>query len=302
MPLMGHGDVLRLQAILPNEVGLDVIGHCHGAVPPVGEVTQHALGIKDPVGGGDKGEAHRALQAPAQKGGDAGVGVDHVGVFLGDDLFEHRPGAEHIGYAAPVHGDGVVADARLGDLGHIHAPVGGDGDIVPLCFQLFCQLHNVGLRPANVKAHGGHENFHAEAPLHAILTGQLNAGNGSDKIGVFGIEIPGGVDAQIIDAVDRVVAVRLNESLSLQGEQDIVIPFAGHHGHGAVRQLRLLGAGVTWMSRISPREPPVLRSLSYIWSPTFRASTTYWGWFCSCISYTMVVVVTLDPVWGWWVL
>ena len=108
------------------------------------------------MGGGDKGKVHGGVKRTAQKGGDAGVGVDHIGLLLLDDLLEELPGAAHIPYVPPVHGHRVVADTRRLDLGHIHPPIGGDGHVMALRFQLLGQFHDVGLRSADIQAHGGH--------------------------------------------------------------------------------------------------------------------------------------------------
>ena len=84
------------------------------------------------------------------------MGVDHIGLLLLDDLLEELPGAAHIPYVPPVHGNRVVADARRLDLGHIHPSVGGDGHVMALRLQLLGQLHDVSLRSADIQAHGGH--------------------------------------------------------------------------------------------------------------------------------------------------
>ena len=152
----GDGDVLLRHPVLPHQICLDVLGHSYRPLPPVGEVAEHPPGLKNPVGGGDKREMHGGVKRAAQKGGDAGVGMDHVGLLLLDDLLEELPGAAHIPYVPPVHGNRVVADARRLDLGHIHPSVGGDGHVMALRLQLLGQLHDVGLRSADIQAHGGH--------------------------------------------------------------------------------------------------------------------------------------------------
>ena len=152
----GDGDVLLRHPILPHQICLDVLGYSHRPLSPVGEIAQHPPSLKDPVGGGDKGEVHSGMKGAAQKGGDAGVGVDHIGPLLPDDLLEELPGATHIPYVPPVHGDRVVPDACRLDLGYIHPSIGGDGHVMALRFQLLGQLHDVSLRSADIQAHGGH--------------------------------------------------------------------------------------------------------------------------------------------------
>ena len=148
------------QAVLPDEVGLDVVGHRHRPLPPVGEVAQGAAGVKDPVGGGDEGKLHLPAQGAAQKGGDAGVGVDHVGPLLPEHPAQNRPGLSHVPDAPPVEGGLIVPDAGGGDFGDIDPAVGDDGQVVPLVLQLLGQLNDMGLGPADVQAHCDHQYLH----------------------------------------------------------------------------------------------------------------------------------------------
>ena len=156
----GHRDVVRVQAVLPDEVGLDIVRDGDGALPPVGEVAQDPLGVEDPVGGGDKGKLPSPAQPAAQEGGDTGVGVDHIGPLLVQDTSQRGPGLAHFPKTAAVEGGLVVADAGGGDLRDVDPPVGDDGDVVPLMLQLLGQLHDVGLRSADAQPHSGHEDFH----------------------------------------------------------------------------------------------------------------------------------------------
>ena len=152
----GDGDVPLGHPVLPHQIGLDILGHRHRPLPPVGEVAEHAPGLEHPVGGGDEGELHGRLKGAAQEGGDAGVGVDHVRPLPADDVPEHPPGPPHAPGVPPVHGHRIVADAGGLNLRDIDAPVGGDDNVMALRLQLLGQLHDVGLRPADVQAHGGH--------------------------------------------------------------------------------------------------------------------------------------------------
>ena len=61
------------------KIGLDILRNRHRSLPPVGEVAQGSPGVENPVGGGDEGHLPLPAQGAAQKGGDAGVGVDKVG-------------------------------------------------------------------------------------------------------------------------------------------------------------------------------------------------------------------------------
>ena len=54
------------------------------------------------MAGGDKGKPHPPFQDSAQKGGDAGVGVDHVGPLLPEHPAQNRPGLSHVPDAPPV--------------------------------------------------------------------------------------------------------------------------------------------------------------------------------------------------------
>ena len=97
------------------------------------------------------------------------MGVDDVRLFPPDHVPQNGPGAEHVSHAAPVHGGVIVPDACGGDLRDIDAAVGHNDNLVPLVDQLLGQLHNVGLRPADVQAHGGHKDFHWRPLLFALL-------------------------------------------------------------------------------------------------------------------------------------
>ena len=165
----GDGDVIGGKVVLPDEVGLDVVGHRDGALPPVGEVAQDTAGVKDPVGGGDEGEVEAVLESAAQKGGDAGVGVDHVRLLLENHVPKDGPGAEHIPEGAPVHGGVVVPDAGGGDFRDVDASVGHHHHIMSLVAQLLGQLHNVGFRSADVQTHGGHQDFHGTGSFVPVL-------------------------------------------------------------------------------------------------------------------------------------
>ena len=157
----GQGDALGGEAVLLLQIVPDVLGHRQGVLSPVGQPLEHPARLIHPVAGGDKGEPQPPAQLAAQEGGDAGVGVDHVGLLPADDLLQDTEGPEHVGQAAPVQGGLVVSDAGGGHLGDVDAAVGDDGHVVALSLQLLGQLHNVGLRPADVQSHGGHEDLHA---------------------------------------------------------------------------------------------------------------------------------------------
>ena len=148
--------MLRGQLILPDQIRLDVFRHRHRALPPVGEIAQHAPGIKHPVGRSDKGNAHPAAQPAAQKRRDTGMGVDNIGSFLFKNVFQNGPRLPHLLHIPAIQGGLIVSDAHSGDLRNIDAPVGYNYYVVSLTFQLLGQFNNVGLRAADVHAHGGH--------------------------------------------------------------------------------------------------------------------------------------------------
>ena len=163
----GHRDMLRGQTVLPDQVLLDILGHRHGPLAPVGQIAQDAAGIKDPVGSGHKGEPHPFLQAAAQERRDPGMGMDHVRPLPANDVTENGPGTAHLPKAPAVHGRLVVADAGRLDLRHIDTSIGYDDNIVPLVLQLLGQLQDMCLRPTDV--HGGHEDLHWVPPLQVIF-------------------------------------------------------------------------------------------------------------------------------------
>ena len=208
----GQSDVLLGDIILADQIVPDVLGHGQGALPPVGQQTQGPADLIHPVAGGDEGEAHGLLQPPAQKGGDAGVGVDDVGLLPGDDLAQDALGLEHTAHRPAVQGGGVVPDACGLDLRDVHAPIGHHRHLVAPAFQFLGQLHDVGLCAADVQAHGGHENLHRKPLFPALADGSHGAG----ELGIGGVEIPGGVDAQVIDAVELIAALA-DETLALNG-------------------------------------------------------------------------------------
>ena len=88
------------------------------------------------------------------------MGVDNIRLLTGNNPLQHPAGPVHGQPAAPVEGGGVVADASRLHLGHVNPTVGDNYNIVVLILQLLGQLHNVGLRPADVQAHGGHHDLH----------------------------------------------------------------------------------------------------------------------------------------------
>ena len=108
------------------------------------------------MGGGDEGNPPLFAEAAAQKGGNPGVGVDHVGSLAHNHLAQDSPGRRHIPQTSAVKGGLIVADARRSDFRHIYPAVGDNSHVMPLVFQLLGQLYNVGLRPADVQAHGSH--------------------------------------------------------------------------------------------------------------------------------------------------
>ena len=166
---------MRLRdVIFPHQIGLDVLGDRHGPLTPVGQVAQAAAGLKDPVGGGHKGEFQAFFQQSAQKGGDTGVGVDDVRLFRPDNVPQHPVGLEHTPHVPPVHGHLEMADAGGLNLRHVDPAVGGDHDFVPLALELLGQLYNMGLRAADVQAHSGHQYPHpassCQPPCHTLVT------------------------------------------------------------------------------------------------------------------------------------
>ena len=93
------------------------------------------------------------------------MGVDNVRLFLPQDPPKKRPGAKHIPYAAPVHGDSIVPDPRRLHLSYIYAAVRGNDHLMSTALQFLGQLHNVGLRASDPQTHGRHTD------LHSFLTG-----------------------------------------------------------------------------------------------------------------------------------
>ena len=151
--------MLPRHAVGLAEIGLDVLADRHGPLPPVGEEAEGGVDLEHPVGAGDEGEAHHRLEEAAQERRDTGVGVDHVGLLPGDDPPQTEEGLEHEPDVSPVHGGLVVADPGLLQLGNVDAAVGDHGDVVPHPAKLLGQLHHMGLRPADLQAHEGHQNL-----------------------------------------------------------------------------------------------------------------------------------------------
>ena len=96
------------------------------------------------------------MEPAAEEGGNAGVGVDDIRLFPLDHIPEDRLGLPHIPQAAPVEGGGVMVDVGGGDLRDVNAPIGDDHHLMALVLQLLGELHDVGLRAANIQTHGGH--------------------------------------------------------------------------------------------------------------------------------------------------
>ena len=132
--------------------------------------------VKHPVGSGDEGDAHPAAQPAAQEGGDAGVGVDDVGPLLFQNVLQNGSGPPHLPHVPAVQWGLVVPDARGGDLRYIDAPVGYHDHIVALGLQLLGQLGDMGLRPADVHSHGGHQDLHGPVPLSPFSVSFLSKG------------------------------------------------------------------------------------------------------------------------------
>ena len=84
------------------------------------------------------------------------MGMDHIGPLLGDDLPQDAPGPVHCRRATLMEGSRIVADASRLRLWDIDAPVGDDYNIVAPVLQLLGQLYDMGFRPADIQAHGGH--------------------------------------------------------------------------------------------------------------------------------------------------
>ena len=167
-PVDGEGNVLSRHTVLPHQIVPDVFAHCQGTFAPVGQQLEHAADLKDAVAGCDKGKLQTALQGTAQKGGDAGMGMDDIRLLLAQDVLKQSAGAHHVLHTAPVHGHIVVPDPRGSHLRDIHSPVGGDHHLMSSGLQFLGQLHDMGLGSADIQPHGRHENLHGQLLLPGL--------------------------------------------------------------------------------------------------------------------------------------
>ena len=131
------------------------------------------------VGGGHEGETHLPVQGTAQEGGNAGMGVNHIGVLLPNDLPQDSAGLPHGADGAQLQRGLVVADAGGGDLRNIDTAVGDDGDVMSLLLEFLSQLHDMRLSATDVQTHGCHENFHVMF-LQLSFSADLSRWNRSD--------------------------------------------------------------------------------------------------------------------------
>ena len=156
----GDRDMFRRDVVFLLQVIPDVLRNCQGSLAPVGEHPQCAADLVDAMAGGHKGKVHRLCQLSTEHGRNAGVGMNDIRLFPGNDPLEDLPGLQHLPYRPTVEGRIVMLCACFFDLRDIDAAIGDHNDLVSLPAQFFRQLYDMGLGAADVQRHRRHQDFH----------------------------------------------------------------------------------------------------------------------------------------------
>ena len=152
-------NIVRKDAVVVNEVLLDVLADRHLAVAPVGELFPERRDGKDPVRGGDKAEVQLLLQFSADERGNACVRVDDVKMLCLNQFFQPEVAAQHLHGIFRVQRQRHMANAVCLEHFGIFAARRRDRNAVSVARQRTGQFVDMRLRAAEAHLHGRHQNI-----------------------------------------------------------------------------------------------------------------------------------------------